>query len=158
MKVAVNTLVVIILGITMFGAGMYFLSTIVTSAQSSIDDISQSRKDELLQNFPSNQEVYIANQNIEPQDGTAQLAFGVYNRYQSSMNVTASVTCESCGIGPSPSVSTIDQSVNPGQRKILQALITNETWGDGQHVFTLSVENASDGGQVIGDKTFYVNG
>lgn len=154
---AVNTLVVIVLGLVMFSTGMYFLSTIMTNAEESINQVSEQRREEVLRSFPPGDELYIPSGTIEPEDGTASLIFGVYNRYGSNISVKATIQCVTCSDPDSMSFNYLETSIDQGDRRVLRGSVTNETWSDGQHVFELNVSNGT-AGPVLGVKTFRVNG
>jgi len=157
MKVAVNTLVVIILGIVMVTSGFYFLYTITTNAESSVERVSQSEREQVLNAFPANQELYLGDETVRPENGAATIVFGVYNRYDSNLSLSYTVTCESCS-SPALQVATIPTTLASGDRRVLQAQISNESeWSSGQHVLSLNVSNQS-GSPVLGKETFRVIG
>jgi hypothetical protein len=154
MRIAVNTLVVIVLGLVMFSSGMYFLYTIMTNAEDTVQRVSASEREQVLDSFPANQELYVADETLDVDDGAAHLVFGVYNRYDTNLSLTYNITCESCS-SQSFDVAALPTSVQSGERRVLQAQISNESWTGDQHVFSLNVTNAS-GSPALGTTTFRV--
>lgn len=151
MRMGVNVLVVIILGLTMFGAASYFLGSIVTNAQSSVDRLSAEQRQAMLDSFPRDQELYLPETSFQEEGGSVSIPYGVYNRYEGEITTEMEIDCGGCGA----TASSLQANVSPGDRRILEAVVTNESWSSGQHVFTLAVSNAS-GNPSLGTKTFYV--
>lgn len=155
MRLAANTLVVIILGIVLVGAGIYFLQEVISAGEQAQESLSDDERDLILQNMPSDREVYLYEDSRDIVDSTVTVPVGLYNRFQTNITPTFTVTCVSCG-GSTMSFTTAGENVvPPGERRVILGILSNESWGPQQYVMSLNVSNET--GPHLGSTTFRVS-
>lgn len=154
MQIAVNNLVVIILGLSMFISGGYFLSTIVEGSQDAVASLSPSAEERYLESFPSNQEVYVPTRTVEVEEDSAVIPYGVYNRGDTEATYEATLTLLPEGTDQSAySVASRPATLRGGERQILSVVVTSDSWDQRQTQFLLEVKNE---GSVVDGQVVYV--
>jgi hypothetical protein len=143
MQLAVNTVVVIVLGMVMVSTGIYFLQQI-TSVEEEINDISPGKKETILNNRPRGDEVYIHDSSITLQDNAVPVALAVTNRRGNNLSPSFEVNCISCG-GTTIEFAYNERKIRPGNTVVMQGLISNKTWSPGQHTLVFNVTNQTGG-------------
>lgn len=152
MKIAVNTFVVIIIGLVMFAAGARLLTTIVGETRDI--DIGPKECERILSSFPADEEFYIHEENIQAEESNVPIKLAVYNRFDENKTLDIDVTCASCGSGTDVDFVALDQTLEPGERRCVPSSVRNETWAGGQHVMVMNITTTT--GDSLGTKTFYI--
>jgi hypothetical protein len=143
MRLAVNTVVVIILGLVMVSTGIYFLQSIV-GLQETVDAIGPRRRATILKNIPRGDTVYVHSNPASPENSVVRMPVAVRNTAATNVSPSFSVECTSCG-GTSMDFTTTNRTIRPGDTGVLLGLLANDTWSPGQHTMLLNVTNQTGG-------------
>jgi hypothetical protein len=143
MRLAVNTVVVIILGLVMVSTGIYFLQSIL-GLQENVQDVGPGERETILNNMPRGDKVYVHTNPASPENSVVRMPVAIRNTASSNITPSFTTRCISCG-GTSMDFTTTDRTVRPGETAVVLGLLSNDTWAAGQHTMLLNVSNQSGG-------------
>jgi hypothetical protein len=121
--------------------------------QDSVDRIGPGEKEEILNQMPRGEVVYVHENPIEPTDSAVSVPMAIRNRASDNISPSFSMKCVSCG-GTTMTYTTTSRTIRPGDTAVMQGLLSNESWSPGQHTMLLNVTNQTGG--EIGATTIIV--
>jgi len=142
-ELSANILVVIILGIVLFGAGLFIFGKIVTTGQHVQNDVDARTQEQLERAMDDGSLVVVPINRVTVARGeSARFAFGFYNSYSTQESFTISVTVPS-GWNTANFVSNYNDIKANEKVSGLISIQVPKTASTGQNPITIEVKHGS---------------